>query len=72
MSTRTILQHIEDNRNELDKSNISSQRRRHLEDEIKSLEKYKERHPENDHDPTPLEIYCDEHPDASECRIYED
>lgn len=72
MSTRTILQHIEDNRNELDKSNISSQRRRHLEDEINSLERYKERHPENDHDPTPLEIYCDEHPDASECRIYED
>lgn len=69
---RTINQHIEDDRNELDSSNISSQRRRHLEDELTSLEKYHTNHPEDNHDPTPLELYCDAHPDASECRIYED
>jgi len=69
---RTINQHIEDDRNELDGANVSSQRRRHLEDELTSLEKYKKNHPEDEHDPTGLELYCDEHPDASECRIYED
>lgn len=69
---RTINQHIDDDRKELDSSNISSQRRRHLEDELVSLEKYHANHPEDKHDPTALELYCDEHPDASECRMYED
>lgn len=27
----------------------------------------KENHPK-----TPFQIYCDEHPDASECKIYDD
>lgn len=69
---RTISQHIEDDRNELDGSNVSAQRRRHLEDEIKSLEIYKEKHPEDEHDPSSLEMFCDQNPDALECRIYED
>jgi hypothetical protein len=69
---RTISQHIEDDNNELDAGTISSQRRRHLEDELNSLEKYKKDHPDDEHDPTCLELYCNEHPDASECRIYED
>lgn len=72
MIDRTIHQHIQSDKTELDSSTISSQRRRHLEDEVESLEKYRENHPEDDHDPTGLELYCDEHPDASECRIYED
>ncbi|MFM7854032.1 MAG: CP12 domain-containing protein [Flammeovirgaceae bacterium] len=29
-------------------------------------------HPEDLHDPTPLELYCDAHPDALECRVYDD
>jgi len=69
---RTISDHINDDKNQLDDSTISSQRRRHLEGELESLQKYHEKHPEDDHDPTVLELYCDEHPDASECRIYED
>jgi hypothetical protein len=28
--------------------------------------------PDDDHDPTPLELYCDENPAALECRVYED
>lgn len=72
MTDRTISQHIEDDNEELDRSNISAQRRRHLEDELDSLEKYKTNHPEDSHDPTPLELYCDANPDALECRIYED
>lgn len=69
---RTISQHIDDDKNELDSPNISSQRRRHLSSELESLEKYHEKHPNDEHDPTPLELYCDENPDASECKIYED
>lgn len=69
---RTINQHIKDDKEELDGSNISPQRRRHLQDELVGLESYRENHPETEKDPSPLELYCDMHPDALECRIYED
>ena len=72
MTDRTLQQHINDHKDELDNPSTSSQRRRHLEDELSSLEQYQTNHPDEDHDPTPLELYCDTHPDASECRIYED
>ena len=69
---RTLQQHINDDYDELDSPTISGQRRRHLEDELESLEKYQVNHPDENYDPTPLELYCDSHPDALECRIYED
>ena len=69
---RTLQQHINDDRNELDNPELYSQRRRHIESELDSLEKYQLNHPDENHDPTTLELYCNEHPDASECRIYED
>lgn len=69
---RSIQQHINDDRDELDNPQLSSQRRRHLEGELDSLERYQVNHPDDDHDPTPLELFCDENPSASECRIYED
>jgi len=69
---KSIQQHINDDRDELDNPNTSSQRRRHLEGELDSLEKYQINHPDDDHDPTPLELYCDENPSALECKIYED
>lgn len=69
---RTLSQHINDDRNELDDPNVSSQRRRHLEGELDDLQKYQQNHPDDDHDPTGLELYCDSHPNALECRIYED
>jgi hypothetical protein len=72
MTDRTLQQHINDDRNELDKSSVSAQRRRHLVDELYSLEKYQINHPNDSHDPTTLELYCDENPNARECRIYED
>lgn len=68
---RTLQQHINDNLNELDNPNINSQRRRHIESELNSLEKYQANHPNQSHDPTSLELFCNEHPDASECRIYD-
>ena len=67
-----IKKHIEHDRRILDDPMISSQSRRHTEEELASLERYAERHPNDDHDPTPLELYCDSHPDAAECKIYED
>ena len=69
---RSLQQHINDDRDELDNPKTSSQRRRHLEGELDSLEKYQVSHPDDDHDPTPLELYCDENPAALECRVYED
>ena len=72
MADRTIQQHINDNRDELDKPDINAQRRRHIEGELESLEKYQVNHPDTNHDPTPLELFCDENPYASECKIYED
>jgi hypothetical protein len=68
---KTIQQHINDNINELDNVHLSGQRRRHLESELISLKKYQANHLNNDYDPNPLELYCDEHPDALECKIYE-
>jgi hypothetical protein len=68
---RTLQQHINDDRDELDNPNTSGQRRRHLEGELDSLEKYQVNHPDTDHDPTSLEMYCDEYPDALECRMYD-
>jgi hypothetical protein len=69
---RTIQQHINDDRDELDNPEINSQRRRHIEGELDALEQYQVNHPDEDRDPNPLELFCDSHPDAAECRIYED
>jgi hypothetical protein len=69
---RTLQQHINDDRNELDSPNTNSQRRRHLEDELDSLEQYQLNHPDEDKDPTPLELYCDLNPSALECKMYDD
>jgi len=72
MTDKTLQQHINDDKNQLDDPNTSSQRRRHLEDELGHLEKYQLNHPDTDHDPTAFEMFCDENPNALECRIYED
>jgi hypothetical protein len=68
---RTLQQHINDDYDELDSPTTSSQRRRHLKDELESLEKYQSNHPGDNHDPTPLELFCDSNPYALECKIYE-
>ena len=67
----TIKQHIESDRKELDNPSLSPQRRRHVSQELKSLERYQKNHPDSDKDPTSLELFCDENPNALECRIYE-
>lgn len=67
-----IDQHIQKDKKILDDPQTSPQARRHTEEELEALESYKQNHPEDTHDPSPLELYCDAHPDAPECRIYED
>ena len=51
---------------------ISAQKRRHTQEELERLEKYKKNHPEDSHDPTDFEMFCDEVPWAVECKLYED
>lgn len=67
-----INQHIQKDKQILDDPQTSPQARRHTQEELNALESYKEKHPEDDHDPTPLELYCDANPNALECRVYED
>lgn len=66
-----IKQHIEHDRKILDDPLVSSQSRRHVEEELESLERYHSRHPEDEHDPSPLELYCDDNPDAIECKVFD-
>jgi len=71
MTDKTIKQHIDDDLKELNDPLISSQRRRHVEEELECLERYHSRHPEDEKDPSALELYCDDNPDALECRMYD-
>jgi len=67
-----IDQHIQKDKQILDDPTISPQTRRHTTEELEALEIYKENHPEDTHDPTPLELYCELNPDALQCRVYDD
>ena len=70
----TINEHIDRDIIELMQADLDDNqaKKRHLESELHALEEYKWNHPAEDHDPNSLELYCDAHPDAPECRIYED
>ena len=68
----TIDQHIQKDVEILNDPTTSSQSRRHTQEELSALESYKTNHPDDTHDPTALELYCDANPDALECRLYED
>jgi hypothetical protein len=50
---------------------VSSQSRRHVEEELEKLQRYQERHPEEERTPSPLELYCDDNPEAKECKIFD-
>jgi hypothetical protein len=70
MEKRTITQHINQDLSELTKD-PSPQRKRFLEDEVEQLEKYKDNHPNDDHDPSSLELFCNENPHELECKIFD-
>ena len=65
----TIKGHIKRDKDELNNPMISSQRRRHIEDELDSLERYYANHPEDNQDPNTLELFCDSNPNAPDCRV---
>ena len=67
-----INAHIAKDKELLDDPTISPQARRHTEEELAALEAYHDHHPEDEHDPTPLELYCDSNPSALECKVYDD
>ena len=61
----------------LDNPNTNPQMRRHIEGELHDLEEYADHHKKeieagDHHDPTYLELYCDQNPSEPECLVYED
>ena len=68
----SIEKHIETDKSLLEDPRISKQQRRHIEGELEELKVYQKNHPEDHHDPSPLELFCEVNPEADECRIYED
>lgn len=71
---KSIDEHIKQDKLEIETARAEGNdgKVRHLEQELKSLEEYKQHHPEDSHDPTPLEVFCDLNPDAPECLVYDD
>ena len=67
-----IEKYIEVDKEILDNPTTSPQMRRHIEGQLAQLERYQKEHPEDHHDPTDLELYCEDYPESDECRIYED
>ena len=69
---KSIEDHIQKDKKILDDPTISPQQRRHIESELHDLEEYKEHNPDDQHDPTYLELFCDQNPSDPECLVYED
>ena len=72
-----IESHIAKDKEILDNPMTSPNQRRHIEGELHELEDYVEHHKEeieagDHHDPTALELYCDQNPSELECLIYDD
>ena len=68
----SIEQHIDKDETILEDPTTSPQQRRHIEGELQELKDFQKNHPNDHHDPTPLERFCDTNPEHRECRIYED
>lgn len=68
----SVEKHIEHDKKVLDDPLTSPQARRHTEEELEALERWVESHPNDPHDPTGLELYCNDNPEALECRVYDD
>ncbi len=73
----SIEKHIQKDKEILDDPKTSLNQRRHIEGELYELEDYAEHHKKeieegDHHDPTYLELYCDQNPSEPECLVYED
>ena len=71
---KSIDEHIQKDQSEIEAAKAAGDdaKVRHLTDELKSLEEYKEHHPGDSHAPPSLELHCEANPDADECRVYDD
>jgi len=71
---KSIDEHIQKDQSEIQQARAegNTAKVRHLEEELQSLKEYKDHHPDDEHDPTSLEMYCDTNPEAPECRVYDD
>ncbi len=71
---KSIDEHIQQDQSEIEAARAAGDmgKVRHLEEELKRLQEYKEHHPGENHDPTPMEVFCDLNPDAPECLVYDD
>lgn len=71
---KSIDEHIQKDKQDIEQARAAGDagKVRHLEEELKGLEEFKSHHPEDSHDPTPLEVFCDLNPEAPECRVYDD
>lgn len=68
----SIEKHIEQDKKILSDPTTSPQMRRHVEGELQDLETYHERHPDDHHDPTPLELFCEMNPSEPECKVFDE
>ena len=68
---------IEKDKEILQDPTTNPQMRRHIEGELHELEEYAEHHKKeieagDHHDPSYLELFCDQNPSEPECLIYDD
>lgn len=68
--SKNLSEYISSIESELDSPVINKQRKRHLIDELEQLKSYQSNHPTDEEVPTSLELYCDSHPDAVECKVF--
>ena len=57
-----IEAHIAQDKEILENPTTSPQQRRHIEHQLDQLERYQKEHPEDHHDPTDLELWCEDFP----------
>ena len=71
---KSIDEHIKKDQSEIQSAKAEGNlpKVRHLEEELKELEEYKDHHPYDKHDPNALELFCDANPDEPECLVYDD
>jgi hypothetical protein len=70
----TIADQLETYRNALAEALAKDEQSmaRKIEQQIKELEDFQQRHPEEAEAPSPFEVFCDLNPSDINCRVYDD
>ena len=74
---KSIEDHIQKDKEILADPNTSEAMKRHTIEELHELEEYVDHHHDeieagDHHDPTYLELFCDQNPSEPECLVYDD